>query len=109
MPMYEYSCESCSHNFAVRQGYHDERTAVCPKCGDQAKQRISAPAIVFKGSGFYVNDYGGRKTGQPPAKDSGDESGDGGGDSSGSGDHDHATPAASDNGHTHPHPHPHPH
>ena len=103
MPMYDYMCQSCSHRFAVRQGYHDAREATCPECGGDGKQRISMPAVVFKGSGFYVNDYGGRKTGQPPAKGSDDD----GGDSSGGDDHDHASTGASD--HSHPHPHPHPH
>ncbi len=102
MPMYDYECQSCPHRFTVRQGYHDARKATCPKCGDEAQQRISMPAVVFKGSGFYVNDYGGRKTGQPPAKGSDDS-----GDSSGGDDHDHASAGTSD--HSHPHPHPHPH
>lgn len=102
MPMYDYVCQACAHRFAVRQGYHDAREAVCPECGGEGKQRISMPAVVFKGSGFYVNDYGGRKTGQPPAKDTEDGAGSGGGD-----DHDHASNGASE--HSHPHPHPHPH
>ena len=110
MPMYDYSCQSCSHRFAVRQGYHDAHEATCPECGGAAEQRISMPAIIFKGSGFYVNDYGGKKTGQPPAKDSGDEEGDGGDSGedadSGGDDHDHAAAGASD--HSHPHPHPRP-
>ncbi len=106
MPMYDYMCQSCSHRFTVRQGYHDAREATCPECGDAAQQRISMPAVVFKGSGFYVNDYGGRKTGQPPARDS-DNGSDSGGDSSGGDDHDHASAGAS--AHSHPHPHPHPH
>ena len=106
MPMYDYVCQACSHRFAVRQGYHDAREAACPECGGEGKQRISMPAVVFKGSGFYVNDYGGRKTGQPPAKDSGEDGADSGGDSSG-GDHDHSSNGASE--HSHPHPHPHPH
>ncbi len=106
MPMYDYVCEDCPHEFTVRQGYHDPRVATCPTCGGKGKQRISMPAVVFKGSGFYVNDYGGRKTGQPPARDS-DNGGDSGGDSSGGDDHDHAANGASE--HSHPHPHPHPH
>ncbi len=107
MPMYDYSCQSCSHRFAVRQGYHDAREAPCPQCGGAAEQRISMPAVIFKGSGFYVNDYGGKKTGQPPAKDTGDDGGDSGGDAdSGGDDHDHASAGASD--HSHPHPHPRP-
>ncbi len=105
MPMYDYECPSCPHRFTVRQGYHDARKATCPECGDEAKQRISMPAVVFKGSGFYVNDYGGRKTGQPSSRESDDDGGDSGGDSSNGDGHDHASAGASD--HSHPHPHPH--
>ena len=65
MPNYDYRCRVCSHAFIVRQGYHDAREAQCPLCGGEAIQRISMPAVVFKGSGFYVNDYGGRRTGSP--------------------------------------------
>ncbi len=110
MPMYDYSCGSCSHSFAMRQGYHDSREATCPQCGGEASQRISMPAVIFKGSGFYVTDYGGKRTGQPLSKDANDDGADSPPDTDGSGDSDHhdaASAGAAD--HSHPHPHPHPH
>ena len=105
MPKYDYRCRVCSHAFIVRQGYHDAREAQCPQCGGEAIQRISMPAVVFKGSGFYVNDYGGKRTGSP-SRDVDD-------DSSSDGNHEAATaddghPAGEGAGHSHPHPHPHP-
>ncbi len=105
MPMYDYLCQSCGHTFSVRQGYHDVREAQCPQCEGPAAQRISMPAIIFKGSGFYVNDYGGRRTGSP-SSDSGDDGDSPAGDSGGD-DH-HEAPASAPE-HSHPHPHPHPH
>ena len=106
MPIYDYTCQSCSNRFAVRQGYHDAREAECPQCGGEARQHISMPAVIFKGSGFYVNDYGGRKTGQPSARDTDSGGGDTGGDAADGDTHDGAAAGASD--HSHPHPHPHP-
>ena len=105
MPNYEYRCRVCSHAFVVRQGYHDAREAQCPQCGGEAIQRISMPAVVFKGSGFYVNDYGGRRTGSPSRDLDDDESSNGDQDSAGDADSHGADDAA---GHSHPHPHPHP-
>jgi putative FmdB family regulatory protein len=60
MPIYDYTCTQCNNKFTLRQGFHDDHEASCPKCNEQAERRFSTPAIVFKGSGFYVNDYGGR-------------------------------------------------
>src|SRR6185312_7512112 len=61
MPIYEYACESCGHHFDVTQRFSDEPIKICPKCG-QAVRRVFHPAgIIFKGSGFYINDS--KKTG----------------------------------------------
>jgi len=57
MPLYEYVCESCGYRFEVIQRFSDEPLKVCPKCGGKAHRVISAPAIHFKGSGWYVTDY----------------------------------------------------
>jgi putative FmdB family regulatory protein len=58
MPTYEYVCDACSHGFELRQGFHDEPIVVCPKCKKKRVRRVISPApIIFKGSGFYVNDY----------------------------------------------------
>jgi putative FmdB family regulatory protein len=61
MPIYDYACESCGHRFDVTQRFSDDPIKVCPECG-QAVRRVFHPAgIIFKGSGFYINDS--RKTG----------------------------------------------
>lgn len=56
MPIYEYACESCGHRFDVTQRFSDDPLKICPECG-QAVRRVFHPAgIIFKGSGFYIND-----------------------------------------------------
>ena len=66
MPIYEYACDECGCHFDVRQSYKDAPVAVCQdkKCGGKVHKVFSPPAIIFKGSGFYVTDNakgGGRK------------------------------------------------
>lgn len=58
MPLYEYECETCAHRFEVIQKFSDAPIAVCPKCGGPVQKLLSSPAIQFKGSGFYLTDYG---------------------------------------------------
>ena len=58
MPAYDYKCNSCSHRFEERQSFYDDPVANCPLCDSQASRQFVAVPIVFKGSGFYVNDYG---------------------------------------------------
>jgi putative FmdB family regulatory protein len=58
MPIYEYKCENCGEVFEVRQKYSDEPVTVHEKCGGHVEKLISAPSFQFKGSGWYVNDYG---------------------------------------------------
>lgn len=57
MPLYEYECDSCGHRFEVIQKFSDPLVKVCPKCGCKVEKLLSSPAIQFKGSGFYINDY----------------------------------------------------
>jgi len=57
MPLYEYECDSCGHRFEVIQKFSDALVDTCPKCGSKVHKLISSPAIQFKGSGFYINDY----------------------------------------------------
>jgi putative FmdB family regulatory protein len=57
MPVYEYECGSCSHRFEKRQGFHDEPSAVCPRCEGKARRVFHATPVIFKGSGFYVTDH----------------------------------------------------
>ena len=57
MPLYEYECKKCGHRFEKIQLYSDKMVKKCPECGGQVEQMISAPAVQFKGSGWYVTDY----------------------------------------------------
>lgn len=57
MPRYEYKCEGCGELFEVQQKFADEPLKVHEKCGGKVERLISVPALQFKGSGFYVNDY----------------------------------------------------
>lgn len=57
MPIYEYECEDCGAGLEVIQKASDPRRKKCPKCGGKLKKKISAPAIQFKGTGWYVTDY----------------------------------------------------
>lgn len=58
MPTYDYNCEECGANFELRLKFSDEVDQPCGNCGAIAKRQFSAVPIVFKGSGWYVNDYG---------------------------------------------------
>jgi putative FmdB family regulatory protein len=57
MPLYEYECKKCHHRFEKIQKFSDPHVKKCPKCGAAVEQVISAPAVQFKGSGWYVTDY----------------------------------------------------
>ncbi|MCS6291854.1 MAG: zinc ribbon domain-containing protein [Nitrospira sp.] len=57
MPIYEYLCHDCSYTFELKQSMKDEAVATCAKCGKSVSRIISAPAIMFKGSGWYITDY----------------------------------------------------
>jgi putative FmdB family regulatory protein len=57
MPLYEYECKKCGHRFEKIQKFSDRMVKTCPKCGGHVEQMISAPAVQFKGSGWYVTDY----------------------------------------------------
>jgi len=72
MPLYEYECKKCHHRFEKIQKFSDKMVKKCPQCGGPVEQMISAPAVQFKGSGWYVTDY---------AKKSSSQGSSGGGDS----------------------------
>ncbi len=75
MPLYEYKCAKCGKRFEKIENVSAPERQKCPKCGGRAERQIAAPAIQFKGSGWYVTDYGGK--GAAP-KSPGEGSGDGG-------------------------------
>jgi putative FmdB family regulatory protein len=57
VPLYEYKCEKCGERVELIQSVSDKPYSHCPKCGGDMKKQFSAPAIQFKGSGFYKTDY----------------------------------------------------
>ena len=57
MPLYEYQCDECSHRFEIIRKFSDPPVEKCPSCGGTIHKLQSAPAIQFKGAGFYVTDY----------------------------------------------------
>jgi len=57
LPLYEYECGKCGHIFEKIQKYSDPPLKVCPLCKGRVKKLPSAPAIQFKGSGWYITDY----------------------------------------------------
>ncbi len=57
VPIYEYVCESCQHRFEIKQGFNDPPLSTCERCNGAVNKVISAPAIMFKGTGWYVTDY----------------------------------------------------
>ena len=67
MPLYEYQCQKCGHRFERIQRFSDAMVKKCPECGGKVEQMISAPAVQFKGSGWYVTDYA-RKSSPENAK-----------------------------------------
>jgi len=72
MPLYEYQCDACGNRFEQIQKFSDPPADVCPQCGERTLQKLmSSPAIKFKGSGFYINDYAAKPATGTDAKDSG--------------------------------------
>jgi putative FmdB family regulatory protein len=57
VPIYEYECECCKHRFEIMQKFSDRPVKKCEKCGGPVHKVLSAPGLVFKGSGWYVTDY----------------------------------------------------
>jgi len=57
VPIYEYQCEGCADRFEIKQSMKDDPLTICPRCGKRVQRLISSPAIMFKGSGWYVTDY----------------------------------------------------
>jgi putative FmdB family regulatory protein len=72
MPIYEFECRKCKTHLEVFQKLNDKQPTKCRKCGGRLEKLISASAIQFKGSGWYVTDYAGksRKAAEKAEKDS---------------------------------------
>ena len=81
MPIYEYRCKSCNDKFEVLQKFSDDPLTVCHHCGGELERLISPPTFQFKGTGWYVTDYGraskgnnGRPQGSPKPAESQEKS-----------------------------------
>jgi putative FmdB family regulatory protein len=88
MPLYEYQCQKCGHRFERIQRFSDPMVKKCPDCGGKVEQMISAPAVRFKGSGWYVTDYAKKGSGAPKSDSKSDSDGKGDSKDSGSKDKD---------------------
>lgn len=80
MPLYEYKCDACGYQFEVQQKFSDPLIDTCTRCGKGVRKLISAPGIMFKGSGWYVTDYSNKlkdpsqaKEPESPAKEAKDK------------------------------------
>jgi putative FmdB family regulatory protein len=76
MPLYEYECTTCHKHTEKIQKFSDPEITVCPHCGGHLERVLSAPAVSFKGGGWYADGYGNAKP-----KSSGDSNGSGSSDS----------------------------
>ncbi len=67
MPLYEYECQKCGRRTEKIEPVSGPHLKKCPHCGGKVERAVTAPAIQFKGSGWYVTDYAGKNA----AKDAG--------------------------------------
>jgi putative FmdB family regulatory protein len=74
MPLYEYQCKKCGHIFEKIVKFSDKPIKKCPECGGSVEQTISAPAVQFKGSGWYVTDYAKKSQSSSSSSDGGRDS-----------------------------------
>jgi putative FmdB family regulatory protein len=74
MPLYEYECKKCHHRFERIVKFSDKPMKKCPDCGGPVEQMISAPAVQFKGSGWYVTDYAKKSAGASSSSSDGGSS-----------------------------------
>src|SRR6266571_1559672 len=75
MPLYEYECKQCKRRTEKIQKFSDPEITECPHCGGPLERVLSAPAVSFKGGGWYADGYGNAK----PSKSGGDGKADSGG------------------------------
>ncbi len=69
MPLYEYECQKCRRHTDKIEPVNGPHLKKCPHCGGKVESVITAPAIKFKGSGWYVTDYAGKTAlGETPEK-----------------------------------------
>jgi|ERR1700684_1164357 putative FmdB family regulatory protein len=69
VPLYEYKCLKCNRKTEKIEPVNGPHLKKCPHCGGKVESLISAPAIQFKGSGWYVTDYAGKSPAAEAAKE----------------------------------------
>lgn len=74
MPLYEYRCRNCDHQFEVQQSFSDDPLTVCPECQGELRKVFNPVGISFKGSGFYKNDSRGSSSTSSTGTSSGTDS-----------------------------------
>ena len=57
MPTYGYACTACEHRFEIVQSFTEDSLTECPQCQGRLRKLFNAVGVVFKGSGFHINDY----------------------------------------------------
>jgi putative FmdB family regulatory protein len=67
MPTYVYACDTCQVQFEKFQSFNDEPLRSCPTCQNAVRRVIQATGVVFKGSGWHINDYRANKGGESAA------------------------------------------
>ena len=70
MPIYEYKCQQCGRQFETRQSVSDAPLTTCEKCHGKLEKQWSLSGFQFKGAGWYVTDYSGKKGGEKSEKSS---------------------------------------
>ena len=74
MPLYEYACKKCGRHHERIETFKGPHMRKCPSCGGRVEQLISAPALQFKGTGWYVTDYAGKSSSGESSKNEGGDS-----------------------------------
>jgi putative FmdB family regulatory protein len=75
LPLYEYRCRQCGYRYEKIQKFGTEPETTCSKCGGELERPLTAPALQFKGAGWYVNDYApkaGSSTAEKPSGEGGE-------------------------------------
>lgn len=74
MPIYEYRCRDCGTHIEKRQSVNEELLKICDNCGGTLEKQWSLSGIQFKGEGWYVTDYAGKKDAKPAGAETGEKS-----------------------------------
>jgi putative FmdB family regulatory protein len=99
VPLYEYQCPRCGR-FELIKKFSDAPLTVCPTCGSEIQKLLSAPAIQFKGTGWYVTDYARKSSGGSETKKDGSSASKEGSSTKDSGSKDSSTTSSSKEGST---------